>query len=84
MTRLLSPVTVLSSLLACTLAGSPTPPTAQKPGAEKQPAVSLTKDGLTINGSRVQLGRTTKNDLEKLLGPMDWSGMYTSTFASEP
>src|SRR5262249_55957074 len=73
----LSPVTVLSSLLACTSVRSPTPPAAQKPGAEKQPAkdarptISLTKDGLTINGSKVQINRTTKKELEKLLGPME-------------
>src|SRR5262245_47782316 len=71
MTCLLSPVTVLSSLLAFPSAVSPSPPAAQKPGAEKQPAISLTKDGLTINGTRVQLGRTTKVDLEKLLGPLE-------------
>ena len=71
MTRLLPPVTVLSSLLAIPSDGSPTPQAAQKPVAEKQPAISLTKDGLTINGTRVQLGRTTKADLEKLLGPLE-------------
>jgi hypothetical protein len=70
MTRLLSSVTVLSSLPAFPAVSSPTPQAAQKPGAEKQPAISLTKDGLTINGSRVQLGRTTKADLGKLLGPL--------------
>jgi hypothetical protein len=71
MNRLLSSVTVLSSLVTFPSDGSPTPQAAQKAGAEKQPTVSLTKDGLTINGTRVQLGRTTKADLEKLLGPLE-------------
>jgi hypothetical protein len=72
MNRLLSSVTVLLGLLACPSAGSPTPQAAQKPGAkEVRPTISLTKDGLTVNGSRVQLGRTTKADLEKLLGPLE-------------
>jgi hypothetical protein len=77
MNRLISPVAVLLSLLACPSAGSPTPQAAQKAGGEKQPTkdasltISFSKDGLTINGSRVQIGRTTKADLEKLLGPME-------------
>jgi hypothetical protein len=33
----------------------------------------LSKDGLTINGSRVQLSKTTKANLEKLLGPLERS-----------
>jgi hypothetical protein len=77
MNRLLSSVVVLLSLLACTSDGSPSPPAAQKAGAEKPPTkdarwtIAFSKDGLTINGSRVQLNRTTKQELEKLLGPLD-------------
>src|SRR5262249_48751542 len=59
MNRLFSPVTVLLSLLACPSDGSPTPQAAHKPGAEKQPTkdarltIAFSKDGLTINGSRI-------------------------------
>src|SRR5262249_15411075 len=77
MTRFFPPVTVLLSLLAYPSDGSPTPQAAQKPGGEKQPTkdsrltIAFSKDGLTINGSRVQIGRTTKREMEKLLGPME-------------
>jgi hypothetical protein len=77
MIRLFSPITVLLGLLAYPSAVFPTPQAAQKPGAEKQPAkdarltISFSKDGLTFNGSKVQLNRTTKKELEKLLGPME-------------
>jgi hypothetical protein len=72
MNRLFSSITVLLILLAFPSAGSPTPQATQKPGAkEVRPTISLTKDGLIINGTRVQLGRTTKADLEKLLGPLE-------------
>jgi len=63
-------------------AGSPTLQAAQKPGAEKQPAISLTKEELTINGTRVQVGRTTKADLEKQLGPLERS--FTPELTVQP
>jgi hypothetical protein len=71
MTRFLSSVTLLLSLMAFPSACSPTPQSVQKAEGQKQPAISLTKDGLTVNGSWVRLGRTTKADLEKLLGPLE-------------
>src|SRR5262249_14156607 len=51
---------------AAAFAGGPS-----KRGAEKQPAIALTKRGLQISVLRVESGRTTKADLEKLLRPLE-------------
>jgi hypothetical protein len=65
-------MTVLLSLLACPSDGSPTQQADQKPEAkDARPIISFSKGGLTVNGTKVQLNRTTKKELEKLLGPME-------------
>jgi hypothetical protein len=64
-------------LSLCVLAGplvnawAPSPEPGDKPKEASPVTVSLSKEGLTINGTHVQLGKTTKADLEKLLGPLE-------------
>jgi hypothetical protein len=65
---------MLNRVLVLCLLGVPFV-TSEAPGGEAKKGapftVTLSKDGLTVNGTGVQIERTTKAELEKLLGPLE-------------